>query len=64
MIKLFADFCVMMIDALGGVGIGLSLFPVMMMVILYGFEILIFLIQSYIFMLITSIYIRDSLHAH
>ncbi|MDJ0943710.1 MAG: F0F1 ATP synthase subunit A [Kiloniellales bacterium] len=64
MIKLFADFCVMMVEALGGVGIGLSVFPVIMMAVLYGFEIMIFVIQSYIFILITSIYLRDSLHAH
>ncbi len=64
MIKLFADFCVMMVEALGGLGIGLSVFPVVMMAVLYGFEIMIFVIQSYIFILITSIYLRDSLHAH
>lgn len=64
MIKLFADFSVMMTEALGGVGVGLSIFPVAMMAILYGFEIMIFIVQSYIFILITSIYIRDSLHAH
>ena len=64
MIKLFADFCVMMVEALGGLGIGLSVFPVIMMAVLYGFEIMIFVIQAYIFILITSIYIRDSVHAH
>ncbi len=64
MIKLFADFCVMMVEALGGLGIGLSVFPVIKMAVLYGFEIMIFLIQSYIFILITSIYIRASVHAH
>lgn len=64
MIKLFADFCVMLTEALGGVGIGLSMFPVVMMAVLYGFELMIFLVQSYIFILITSLYIRDALHAH
>lgn len=64
MIKLFADFCVMLTEALGGLGIGLSIASVAMMAVLYGFEAVVFLVQSYIFILITSIYLRDALHAH
>ncbi|MCG8354434.1 MAG: F0F1 ATP synthase subunit A [Kiloniellales bacterium] len=64
MIKLFADFCVMLTEALGATGMGLSLVPVLMMAVLYGFEVMIFLVQSYIFILITSLYIRDALHGH
>ena len=64
MIKLFADFSVMMTEALGLTGVALSVLPVIMMAVLYGFEVLIFLVQSYIFILITSLYIRDALHAH
>ena len=64
MIKLFADFSVMLTEALGPLGIALSLLPVAMMAVLYGFEVMIFLVQSYIFVLITSLYIRDALHAH
>ena len=64
MIKLFADFSVMMTEALGATGMLLSLMPLLMMTILYGFEVLIFLVQAYIFILITSLYIRDALHAH
>ena len=64
MIKLFADFCVMMTEALGLAGIALSILPIIMMTILYGFELMIFLVQAYIFTLITSLYIRDALNAH
>lgn len=64
MIKLFADFCVMMTEGLGLTGIALSLFPAIMMAVLYGFEVMIFLVQSYIFILISSLYIRDALHGH
>ena len=64
MIKLFGDFSSMMTEALGVTGVLLSVFPVMMMAVLYGFEVMIFLVQSYIFILITSLYIRDALHAH
>lgn len=64
MIKLFADFCVMLTEALGLTGFGVSVLPLIMMIVLYGFECLIFLVQAYIFILITSLYIRDALHAH
>lgn len=64
MIKLFADFCVMLTEGLGLTGLGISILPVVMMIVLYGFECLIFLVQAYIFILITSLYIRDALHAH
>ncbi|MDJ0950903.1 MAG: F0F1 ATP synthase subunit A [Alphaproteobacteria bacterium] len=64
MIKLFADFCVMLTEALGAAGLGISIMPILLMAVLYGFEVLIFLVQSYIFILITSLYIRDALHGH
>lgn len=64
MIKLFADFCVMLTEGLGLAGFGVSVLPLIMMIVLYGFECLIFLVQAYIFILITSLYIRDALHAH
>lgn len=64
MIKLFADFAVMLSETLGLAGVAMAIFPVLMMSVLYGFEIMIFLVQSYIFILITSLYIRDALHAH
>lgn len=64
MIKLFADFSVMLTEAFGSAGIALSILPVIVMAVLYGFEVMIFFVQSYIFILITSLYIRDALHAH
>ncbi len=64
MLKLFADFCTMMVAALGPVGAIASIAPVLMMAVLYAFEIMIVGIQSYIFMLITSMYLRDALRKH
>jgi len=64
MIKLFGDFNVMLIDALGFKGVAVTVFPVILMVIFYAFEVMVFLIQSYIFILITSLYIRDALRGH
>lgn len=64
LIKLFADFAAMMVDRLGPIGIVTALAPVAMMVVFMMFEILVVLIQSYIFILLTSVYLRSSIHAH
>ncbi len=63
-LKLFADFCTMMVESLGPIGIAASIGPVLIMAILYCFELMIVSIQSYIFMLITSMFLRDALHPH
>jgi len=64
MLKLFADFCTMMVGAMGPVGAFTSIAPVLMIAVLYAFEIMIVSIQSYIFMLITAVYLRDALRAY
>lgn len=63
MVKLFADFCLMLVEALGPIGIGASVAPLAMMVLLLGFEIGIVCIQSYIFLLISTMYLRDALRS-
>ena len=64
MLKLFADFCTMLIDAFGTLGVIASLVPMMVMVVLYACEVVIIFIQSYIFMLISTMYLRDALRGH
>ena len=64
MLKLFADFCTMMVQAMGAAGIAASLGPLALMAILYAFEVMIVCIQAYIFLLISSVYLRDALHGH
>lgn len=64
MLKLFADFCAMFVAALGPAGAIASIAPVLMISVLYAFEIMIVSIQSYIFILITAMYLRDALHPH
>jgi len=64
MLKLFADFCTMMISAFGPIGVVAAIGPVLVMTVLYAFEVMIVCIQAYIFMLISSMYLRDALHAH
>jgi F-type H+-transporting ATPase subunit a len=64
LIKLFADFAAMMVDRLGPLGIAAAVAPVAMMVVFFMFEVIVVLIQSYIFILLTSVYLRSALHAH
>ena len=63
-IKLFGDFCMMIINSFGGYGYALSIIPIFMMVLFYAVEIVVVFIQSYIFMLLTCIYIRSSNELH
>jgi F-type H+-transporting ATPase subunit a len=63
-LKLFADFCAMMVDAFGPYGIAAAIGPVIVMAGLYAAEVVIVCIQSYIFILITSMYLRDAIAGH
>lgn len=64
MLKLFGDFCAMLVAALGPAGAVGSLFLLPIMVVIFAFEIMIVCVQSYIFILITSMYLRDALNSH
>lgn len=64
MLKLFADFCAMLVGGLGLIGLLASVAPLTMIVILYAFEVMIVTIQSYIFILVTSMYLRDAVRPH
>jgi F-type H+-transporting ATPase subunit a len=56
MLQLFAGFTV----ALGLFGV----LPLTFVILLTGFEILVALLQAYVFALLTSIYLKDTLEAH
>jgi len=64
LIKLFGDFAALMVDRLGPIGIVAAMAPVAMMVIFFAFEVIVVLIQSYVFILLTSVYLRSAIHAH
>ena len=64
MLKLFGDFCSMLVEAFGLTGAAGSIFILPVMVVLLAMEIMIVCIQSYIFILISSMYLRDALHTH
>jgi F-type H+-transporting ATPase subunit a len=63
-IKLFAGFSAMLTESLGSAGLALALLPMLMNIVFFGFEAIIFLLQSYIFVLLTCIYIRSSIETH
>jgi F-type H+-transporting ATPase subunit a len=64
MLKLFGDFCAMLTEAFGGAGMLAALVPLSAMVAMYAIESCVFLIQSYIFIVISAIYMKDALHGH
>lgn len=64
MLKLFADLCAMLINALGPIGYLAAIGPVIVMIVLFAFEMMIVVIQAYIFMLIATVYLKDALHPH
>lgn len=64
MLKLFGDFCAMLTEAFGGIGMLAAMLPLAGMVLMYAVEVCVILIQSYIFIVISAIYMKDALHAH
>jgi F-type H+-transporting ATPase subunit a len=64
MLKLFGDFCVMLTEAYGAAGIAASILPFVAMIAMYGVEICVFLIQSYIFIVLSSLYVKDAVGQH
>lgn len=64
MLKLFGDFCAMLTEAFGGLGLAAAILPLAGMVLMYFVECAVFLIQSYIFIVLSAIYVKDALHSH
>lgn len=64
MVKLFADACVMILDAIGSAGIVILVFPVAMMCVLYAFEFVIIFIQAYVFLMLSATYIGEAVRGH
>jgi len=64
MIKLFGDFSVMIVDRFGASGLPLVVLPLVMMIVFYAFETIVVFIQSYIFILLTCVYIRTTTENH
>ena len=60
MLKVFAGFVV----SLGAILIPLGVFPLAFMVALTGLEVLVAVLQAYIFSILTCIYLNDAIHLH
>jgi F-type H+-transporting ATPase subunit a len=60
-LKVFAGFVTSM-GALGGVGLAGALLPLVMIVALTGLELMMAVIQAYIFTMLSCMYLNDALH--
>lgn len=63
MLKVFATF-VVLLSGLGAVGVMGAILPLTINVALVGFEVLVALLQAYVFAILTSIYLHDAVHLH
>ena len=63
MLKVFAGFSVMMLG-FGGVGIVAGLVPMFFNVALYILELLVAVLQAYIFAILSCIYLKDTVDLH
>tara|TARA_Y100001001_G_C7949231_1_gene288413 strand:- start:243 stop:992 length:750 start_codon:yes stop_codon:yes gene_type:complete len=62
-LKVFAGFSVMMLG-MGTVGYAMGVLPVLLNSLLIAFEILIALLQAYVFAILACIYLKDSIDLH
>lgn len=61
-LKVFTGFMVMMIGALGALGWGASILPLLMAIALTGLEFLVGAVQAYVFAVLTCMYLNDAIH--
>lgn len=62
--EVFAGFMLMFAAALGAVGIAAAVLPLAVNVVLVGFELLIAVLQAYVFAILTCLYLHDAVHLH
>ncbi len=63
LLKVFATFIVLL-GGLGVVGPFIAILPLATNIAIVGFEILVALLQAYVFAILTSIYLHDAVHLH
>jgi F-type H+-transporting ATPase subunit a len=63
MLKVFAGFSVMLLG-LGGIGVAVGLVPMAFNVALFMLELLVALLQAYIFAILSCIYLKDTVDLH
>ncbi|HUZ64008.1 MAG TPA: F0F1 ATP synthase subunit A [Acetobacteraceae bacterium] len=62
--EVFAGFMLMIAFALGSVGLVAAVLPLVVNVVLVGFELLVAFLQAYVFAVLTCIYLHDAVHLH
>jgi len=62
-LKVFAGF-VVSLSALGAIGVGGAILPLIMTVALTGLEFLVAFLQAYVFAVLTCMYLNDAVHPH
>ena len=63
MLKVFAGLAVM-ITGVGGAAVAGSVFPCIALIVLTGLEVLVAVLQAYVFTILTCMYLNDALHLH
>jgi F-type H+-transporting ATPase subunit a len=63
MFEVFATFVVLMAGA-GALGTAAGILPMAINVVLVGFELLVAVLQAYVFAILTCIYLHDAVHLH
>ena len=63
LLKVFAGF-VISLGAAGGALAAISVLPFAMTVAFYGLELIVAVVQAYVFALLTCIYLNDSINLH
>ncbi|MGB2294242.1 MAG: F0F1 ATP synthase subunit A [Candidatus Puniceispirillum sp.] len=63
MLKVFAGLAVM-ITGVGGAAVAGSVFPFIALIGLTGLEVLVAVLQAYVFTILTCMYLNDALHLH
>ena len=64
MMKVFAGFIILLSSGLGAAGLLIGILPLIFVVALTGLEILVAVLQAYVFTILTCIYLNDALHLH
>ena len=62
--EVFAGFMLMFAAALGAIGAVAAVLPLAVNVVLVGFEILVAVLQAYVFAILTCLYLHDAVHLH
>ena len=65
LLKVFAGFTILMIGAFGPIfGGAMGLLPLALNIAFTGFEIMVAVLQAYVFTVLTCIYLNDAIHLH